>query len=271
MPVIDFHTHAFPDALAARAMPMLEGAADVKAALDGRISSLLKSMDEAGIERSVICSIATKPEQFGPILKWSQEIASERIVPLASVHPADPEAAKHVRAVAAAGLRGIKLHPYYQGFDLDEERALPIYEAAQECGLIVLCHTGFDIAYPRERKCDPARSARVAKLFPKLTLVTTHLGAWEDWDEVRKHLLGKPVYMETSFSISYMGPAAEKALIEAHPPEFLLFGTDSPWADQKAGIAELRSLRLPTELERRILYGNARRLLDSKGSQRQAR
>ena len=95
----------------------------MKAKLDGRISSLLKSMDEAGIERSVICSIATKPEQFEPILKWSKEIASERIVPFASVHPADPLAAQQVRAVARAGLRGIKLHPYYQRFDLDEERA----------------------------------------------------------------------------------------------------------------------------------------------------
>ena len=122
MPVIDFHTHAFPEALAARAVPMLEDAADVKAKLDGRISSLLKSMDDAGIERSVICSIATKPEHFGPILKWSQEIASERIVPLASVHPADPLAAQRVRAAARAGLRGIKLHPYYQSFDLDEVR-----------------------------------------------------------------------------------------------------------------------------------------------------
>ena len=263
MPVIDFHTHAFPDALAARAVPKLEGAADVKAKLDGRISSLLKSMDEAGIERSVICSIATRPEQFEPILKWSQEIASERIAPLASVHPADPLAAQQVRAVARAGLRGIKLHPYYQRFDLDEERALPIYEAAQECGLIVLCHTGFDIAYPRDRKCDPVRIARVAGLFPKLALVASHLGAWEDWDEVRKHLLGKPVYMETSFSIPYMGRPAAKALIEGHLPEYVLFGTDSPWADQKAGIAEIRSLRLTAELERRILCENARRLLDS--------
>jgi hypothetical protein len=221
-------------------------------------------MDEAGIERSVICSIATKPEHFGPILKWSQQIASERIVPFASVHPADPLAAQQVRAAARAGLRGIKLHPYYQEFDMDEERALPIYEAAQECGLIVLCHTGFDIAYPRDRRCDPARIARVADLFPKLALVTSHLGAWEDWDEVRKRLLGKPIYMETSFSIPYMGPAAAKSLIEAHLPEYLLFGTDSPWADQKAAIADIRSLQLRAELERRLLYENARRLLDSK-------
>jgi predicted TIM-barrel fold metal-dependent hydrolase len=69
--------------------------------------------------------------------------------------------------------------------------------------------------------------------------------------------------MEISLSIPYLGRPAAKALLEAHPPEYLLFGTDSPWADQKAAIAEIRSLRLPAELERRILYENARRLLDS--------
>ena len=94
--------------------------------------------------------------------------------------------------------------------------------------------------------------------------MTSHLGAWEDWNEVRKHLLGKPVYMETSFSIPYLGRAAAKALLEAHPPEYLLFGTDTPWADQKAGIAEIRSLRLAADLEERILYENARRLLKVK-------
>jgi hypothetical protein len=67
--ITDFHTHAFPDALATRAIRALEAETDrVKARLDGRISSLLRSMDYAGIRRSVICSIATKPEQFDSIL-----------------------------------------------------------------------------------------------------------------------------------------------------------------------------------------------------------
>ena len=60
----------------------------------------------------------------------------------------------------------------------------------------------------------PAASVSIAVRlwFPsaKLALVTSHLGAWEDWDEVRKRLLGKPVYMETSFSIPYLGGPAAK-------------------------------------------------------------
>jgi 2-methylcitrate dehydratase len=73
--VIDFHTHAFPDSLALRAIAVLEAEAPgVKAFLDERVSSLLASMDRAGIEKSVVCSIATKPSQYRAILSWSREI-----------------------------------------------------------------------------------------------------------------------------------------------------------------------------------------------------
>ncbi len=90
---IDVHTHAFPDRLAARAIAALEaGAPSCRAFLDGRLASLVASMDRAGIETSVVASIATKPEQFPAILAWSREIASPRIVPFASVHPDDPQA-----------------------------------------------------------------------------------------------------------------------------------------------------------------------------------
>ncbi|MDO8303094.1 MAG: hypothetical protein Q7T18_07625, partial [Sedimentisphaerales bacterium] len=87
--IIDFHTHAFPDAIAVRAMQSLQHGCDIQAQLDGKISSLLASMDSCGIETSVVCSIATKPSQFESILKWSEQIQTERILPFPSVHPDD--------------------------------------------------------------------------------------------------------------------------------------------------------------------------------------
>jgi uncharacterized protein len=261
MKIIDFHTHAFPDALAARAMPHLEHEGNTKAALDGKISSLLNSMDAAGIGRSVVCSIATKPVQFDGIMTWSKAIASERLLPFPSVHPDDAEAVERVRAIHAAGFKGIKLHPYYQSFDLDEERVFPIYAEADWLNLAILMHTGFDLAYPRDCKADPVRTANVVRQFPHLKFVTTHLGAWEDWDEVRKHLLGKPVYMDISYSIDDMGRGAAREFMLAHPAEYLVFGTDSPWADQKEAIDILRALKLGAEREELILFRNAQRLL----------
>jgi len=173
--IIDFHAHAFPDALAARAISQLEHGGGVKAFLDGRVSSLLASMDGAGICTSVVCSIATKPEQFDPILKWSQAVASPRIVPLPSIHPKDSDPVGQAHRVAEAGLRGIKLHPYYQDFAIDDESLFPLYRALDTLGLFVVCHTGFDFAFSRDRRADPLRILRVLDRVPSLRFIATHM------------------------------------------------------------------------------------------------
>lgn len=261
--IVDFHTHAFPDALAERAMQSLEHGASTKAVLDGRLSSLLASMERSGVAKSVVCSIATKPSQFEPILQWSKEIRSERIIPLLSVHPADSGYAEKIEIVKGEGFKGIKLHPFYQEFDIDEDRMLHMYELLCRENLLIAMHTGYDIAFPRIRRADPAKILKVSERFPQLKLVTTHLGSWEQWQEVEAILAGKPVYMELSFSLEYLGTEPIRDILVKHPKEYLLFGTDSPWTDQAATLDLFRGLELGDEIERAVLRDNAARLLDS--------
>jgi len=253
---IDAHVHAFPDAIAGRAIAQLEQG-NCKAWHDGTVSGLLRSMDRACIEKAVVCSIATKPAQFEPILKWSLEIASDRLIPLASVHPDDPSVRAHVRAVAQAGIKGLKIHPYYQGFDLGGEAVLPLLAAAEEEGLAVVSHTGFDMAFPRERRADPDRILGVLKRFPALRLVCTHFGGWEDWAEVRAKLLGRRVIMEVSLALEALPAETAREMILAHPSDCLLFGTDSPWSEACAALRRLRALGLPADLLCQIESGNA--------------
>jgi predicted TIM-barrel fold metal-dependent hydrolase len=259
--IIDFHAHAFPDSLAARAIGQLEHGSGVKAFLDGRIASLIGSMDDAGIASSVICSIATKPEQFEPILAWSKQVASTRIVPFASIHPRAADCVGQARRVAEAGLAGIKLHPYYQDFDLDDEALFPLYRALDELRLILVCHTGFDYAFARDRKADPVRILRVLDRVPTLRLVTSHMGAWDDWDAVERHLIGKPITMDVSLSLDLLGRERARAMIETHPADRVLFGTDSPWGSQAETLKSLRALNLGEAREAAILCGNAQALL----------
>ena len=261
MRIIDFHTHAFPDALAERAVPAIEADANAKASLDGKLSSLLRSMDAAGIEISVVSSIATKPSHFDAILKWSKASRSDRLVFFPSVHPDDPDARDHIHAIAEEGFRGLKMHPYYQNYDLAEERLFPLYERMAECGLILLSHTGFDKAFARDRIADPERIVRVLDAFPDLVLVTSHIGAWEDWDEVERLMLGKAVYMDVSYSLPQIGAARARDVLTRHPKEYILFGTDSPWADQREAVEAVRALDLGAEREQALFRGNAARLL----------
>lgn len=265
--IIDFHTHAFPDEIAERAMKTLleEGKKkyDVHAHLDGRLSSLLSSMDRNGIEKSIVCSIATKPSQFEPIIKWSKVIMSDRIVPFPSLHPDDRDFAARISEIRDEGFRGIKFHPYYQDFSIDEERLFPLYEKISEEGLLVVMHTGFDLAFERKRICDPEKIVRVLEHFPDLKMVTTHLGAWEDWDEVEKHIVGRRIFMEISYALDILEREKARRIILNHPREYVLFGTDSPWTDQSRTLALLKSLELGSEREDLVLRGNAATLLAS--------
>ena len=264
---IDFHAHVFPDEIAEKAMRALleEGKKkhDVNAYLDGRLSSLLASMDINGIEKSVICSIATKPSQFGPILAWSAKIMSDRVLPFPSLHPDDRDFSDHISRIKDGGFRGIKFHPYYQDFRLDDERLFPIYEKISEKNLIVVMHTGFDLAFERRRLCDPEKIVRVLDKFPDLKMVTTHLGAWQDWDEVEKHMVGKNIYMEISYALDLLDREKARRIILNHPKEYVLFGSDSPWTDQAGTLALLKGLDLGQERENLILRENALRLLAS--------
>jgi predicted TIM-barrel fold metal-dependent hydrolase len=260
--IVDFHTHAFPDALAPRAMKALcEGAPEAKAFHDGTVGGLLKSMDKAGIERSVICNIATRPSQFEPIIKWSKEIAAERIIPFCSIHPEDPDAIANISAIKAAGFKGIKMHPYYQDFYLDETRMMPIYEQTSREGLILVMHCGYDIAFPHVRRCDPARIRKVKELFPDLKFIATHMGAWQQWDEVAAQLVGQPVYIEISFAMELLPPEEAREILTRHDENYLLFGTDSPWTDQSNALRLLKKLKLPHIRLEKLLWRNANNLL----------
>ena len=259
--IIDIHTHAFPDSLADRAIPFLEEEGDVKAHLDGTVGSLLVSMDKAGIAASVVASIATKPDHFSSIVRWSQEIASSRIIPFPSIHPDDPRALEQISEIRKSGFSGIKLHPYYQKFSLDESRIHALLGRIEREELILLLHTGYDLAYARYRLADPAMIAEAVRKFPGLKLVAPHFGAWEDWDNVEDYLLGKRIYFDTSYSIPFLGNERALRFLQNHPEDFFLFGSDSPWGDQAADLEELRNLEL-TESRRSKLFGdNAARLL----------
>lgn len=258
---VDFHAHAFPDDLAGRAVSRIRGLSGIHPASDGTVSGLLSSMDAAGIGKSIVLSIATKPAHFDSILEWSRSIASDRIVPFLSVHPSDPRAAEKVRITHEEGFSGMKFHPYYQDFILDSDRMNPIYEALQKYGLFCVSHTGFDHAYPFIRKADPQRIANVLKRFPGLKFVATHLGGWKDWDLVAEHLLSERLFVDIAYSLEFMPPEKAKNLILSFPSDRILFGSDSPWADQTAALGLLSGLGLPEKIVSAIASENAERLL----------
>jgi predicted TIM-barrel fold metal-dependent hydrolase len=261
--IIDFHAHAFPDKVAASAIPYLEEEGDVKAIHDGRIASLLQMMDREGVAKSVICSIASRPTQFEAILSWSKQIRSDRLIPFPSFHPCDPQALEHISMIKEEGFKGIKMHPYYQQFFLDDEQMYPAYEKITKLGLILVMHTGFDLAYPRIRRCDPQQILNIVLRFPELKLVTTHLGAWEQWGEVEDLLVGRNIYMDISYTLDQLDSEIARRIIMHHPEKYILFGTDSPWCGPLETYKLLHALNLGDRREELICIKNGKALLEA--------
>jgi predicted TIM-barrel fold metal-dependent hydrolase len=261
--IIDFHAHAFPDQVAIGAIPYLEEEGGVKANHDGRISSLLSIMDREGVDKSIICCIATRPSQFESILSWSKQIRTERLIPFPSFHPNDPDILEHISHIKKEGFKGIKMHPYYQNFFLDDKKMFPAYEKISELGLILVMHTGFDIAFPRIRRCDPRQILNVMTRFPGLKMVTTHLGAWQQWAEVEEMLAGRNIYMDISYTLDQIDTQTARRIFLKHPKEYILFGTDSPWSGPQETHKNLQALELGAEREEMILRKNGLALLES--------
>jgi len=261
--IIDIHTHAFPDALAERAVTTLAAVARVPAYSDGTCAGLRDSQRVAGIDLSVIAPIATKPSQARAINNWAAEVNRQYpdLLCFGSIHPAQQEWAEEITRLAGDGIRGVKFHPDYQDFYVDEPCLLPIYRALAAAGLIVLFHAGVDIGLPPPVHCPPARLARVLDAVPDLTIIASHMGGYAQWKDVGKHLLGRGLYFDTSYSLADLGVEQMMALIRGHGADRILFGTDSPWTDQSGEARAIGALPL-TEIEKTaILGGNARGLL----------
>lgn len=262
MSAIDSHAHAFPDELAERAILKLQSDSDWLAVGDGTIGGLLRSMDAADIDVTLTCAIATRPGQAKGILKWCGKIRSDRIDPLPSVHPSDRKATKWIKRIAEAGFVGIKLHPMYQDFEADDPRTDEIYAAVAEHGLIVAIHCGYDISFgPDDDRASPERIRNVIDRHPDLKLIATHMGGWRAWEQVERVLIGRDVYLETSFSLRELGAERAAELIRRHGVEKVMFGTDWPWRDQAEEKKLLESLPLPKKQIRQLFYSNAAKLL----------
>ena len=144
--LIDFHTHAFPERIAQRAVTSLShGCGGVVPETDGSLSGLKAEMDKGGVDISVVLSIATNPKQQTNVNNFAIEInRDDRIVAFGSVHPDAPDALEELERIAAAGLKGVKFHPEYQNFYANDEKMKPIYRKISQLGLITTFHAGHD-------------------------------------------------------------------------------------------------------------------------------
>lgn len=264
--VIDFHTHIFPDKLAARARQSLMDSTvhfghPYTALTEMTKDSLLRCMDEWGVDISVIQPVVTKPSQTVTTNNWAAGAQDDRIIAFGGIHPDTDDYKRDIDLVSSLGLKGIKLHPEYQRYTPDEERMLRIYDYAFSKGLIILHHAGFDPGMPEPFHSDPERFAKMLDKISGGVFVLAHLGSQQMWDDVEKYLVGRDVYFDTSMGFECFPQEQFLRIVKNHGADKILFGSDSPWSNASRELEILRSLPLEEKEKRLIMCENAERLL----------
>jgi len=165
--IIDFHTHVFPDHLAARALAALTGTGTnpYKPVHDSTVSGLLETMDDWSIDASVVLPVVTKASQVSKTNEWAASICSDRIVSFGGIYPNSDDYKKDIDHAVELGLKGLKFHAEYQDFLVDDDRMLRVYDYALNKGLILLHHAGFDPDFLPPFNSSPRQFARVIKLL----------------------------------------------------------------------------------------------------------
>ena len=281
--IIDFHTHTFPDSIAARAVDSLSKEAHIVPFTDGTVSGLIDSMDKGGIDMSVLLPVATAASQVESIndkALRSNEKFDGRLVSFGCMHPEYSNYKDELRRLKNDGIKGIKIHPVYQKADIDSKAFLDIIYAACENDLIVITHAGLDIGFPGVVNCSPKMCRNVINTIGEFKFVLAHMGGWRNWDEVPLYLEDTTAFLDTSFSSgriqalsdgywddkdkSMLDAEGFMKLVKAFGSDRLLFGSDSPWSDQKDAVEYIKGLTLDDGDIGKILGGNACKLLGIK-------
>lgn len=165
--IIDFHTHTFPEKIAAGAIDKLSHTSHSRALTDGTENGLLAHMRMSGVTHSVILPVATAARQVPRINDASARLNEARrgegLISFASMHPELANVREELVRVRDLGFRGIKIHPVYQGADLDSPAFLRILEVCAELGLVVVTHAGLDIGFPGIVHAAPSMALRALR------------------------------------------------------------------------------------------------------------
>lgn len=267
MNYIDFHTHVFPDKIAAKTVDMLAAKANMRPRSNGTLNGLQTQIKVHGT-LAVALPVLTKPQSFESVLAFAEQInagyfAGEHdVYSFAGMHPDVENVEEKMSLVKQKGFKGIKIHPDYQQTFIDDERYVRILRAAACEDLIVVTHSGVDVGYPEPVHCTPQGVLRaLEQVGTDVKLVLAHYGACDMYEDVYTLLAGKNVYFDTAYVLPQMDKDTFLRILAKHGDDKVLFATDSPWRNVDESITALKNMGLTHTQMQNIVWHNAAKLL----------
>ena len=271
--VIDIHTHTFPEKIAKLAVQKLSNTAHIPCFSNGTASGLKESMQNAGIDYSVVLPVATNPLKLASMNNFSiEQNGKDNLIYFGAMHPDAPDWKEELERLSQNGIKGIKIHPVYQNVDIDDIRYLKILNRAAELDLVVIMHAGDDLGFPNLVRCSPKMISNALSQVGNMKIILAHMGGLKNWCDVAENLvntsamldtsyaLGKITALDNTYSSDFLNLLSESEfvdLVRAFGSHRILFGTDSPWTDQKTSLELIKALPLEENEKTAILSANA--------------
>ncbi len=220
---------------------------------------VLRQMEEAGVDVSVIMTITDAPEVNPRAIEEIAEVMQQhpgRFEAYARVHPWDGDEAERllVRAIKELRYAGLKLHPVSTIGHPADESSLRLMRAAARLGAPTLLHSGDDPF------CTPLECEQAAIRVPEATLVLAHLGAYCHGADVITVCERNPNVMVDTSCCPY--PWLIREAIDRCGAERVIWGSDGPGCPPGIELDKLRRAGLTDAEWELVTYGNQKRLLD---------
>ncbi len=260
MRVIDFHTHIYPDVVVPAAAESIHKFYELgDNAMDGSVSSLLLHAGNAGISEFVILPVSVKPERTRHINDFilKQQSTQPRFYGFGTVHAAMEDLTDEVDYIMQSGLRGIKMHPDFQVFPIDDPRLFPVYEQVQG-KLPVILHMGdqrYDYSHPR-------RLRRILELFPNLQVIAAHFGGYTMYETACQELSHTNCFFDVSSSLMFMEPGVAEKYINHYGAERMVYGSDYPMWNPETEMQRFLQLKLTDDQFQQIAWKTATAILN---------
>jgi len=255
--IFDVHNHIFPDNIAEKAVENIGRYYNIPMSEKGTVDALLKSGRQIGVDRYLVHSSATHEGQVKAINNYITDVVKSHnnMIGFGTLHFSLGDIDTEVERIISLGLRGIKLHPEFQCFIIDEPSMMPVYKAISG-KLPLLIHMGDQ----NQDSSSPIRLARVLDEFPDLVVIAAHFGGYSMWEDSRKYLIGRNVFMDTSSSLAFLDPSEAVDMIRSHGVDKFMFGSDYPMWRHSDELARFLRLDLSEDEREAILYNNAAKL-----------
>ncbi len=259
MKIIDIHTHIYPDAIARKATDSIRDFYQLDGGgMDGSVQMLRRRGAEAGIEQYVVLPVSNSPKRVRHINEFLLEQSQkyDDFIGFGTLHADMAGLLEETDWILQHGLRGIKMHPDSQRFNIDDERLFPVYDLLQD-RIPVMLHMG-DLRY---NFSHPSRLRRVLNIFPRLQVIAAHFGGYSMYHTARELLWDTDCIFDVSSSLMFMEEGVAEKYIGCYGAERMAYGTDYPLWDPVTEVDRFRKLNLTGEQFDQIFHKTAERIL----------